>query len=77
MLGKYVKNKTCILRTAWDGDFVEEKEFGSKGKIRKTSKFKKKFLTDTLAKISQNIFNYSFVPEHYEHFFYLKKNWVF
>ena len=28
-----------------------------------------KFLTDTLAKISQNIFTYPFVLEHSKHFF--------
>ena len=36
------------------------------------------FLTDTLANILQNSFAYSFVSEHYKHFFYFdKKNAVF
>ena len=30
-------------------------------------------LTDTLAKMSQNIFAYSFVSEHIKHFFYFEK----
>ena len=34
-----------------------------------------KFLTDTLAKMSQNIFAYSFVSEHSKHLF--EKNLVF
>ena len=29
----------------------------------------KKFLTDTLAKMKQNIFAYSFVSEHFNHFY--------
>ena len=34
-----------------------------------------KFLTDTLAKISQNIYAYSFVSEHSKYFLlYLEKN---
>ena len=32
-----------------------------------------KFLTDTLAKMSQNIFEYSFVSEHSNNFFILRK----
>ena len=34
-------------------------------------------LTDTLGKMSQNIFAYSFVSEHSKHFFYLKKKLAF
>ena len=38
-----------------------------------------KFLSDTLAKISQNIFAYSKVSEHSKHFFYMlrKKTRIF
>ena len=42
-------------------DFERRKNIGSKGKI---SIFKKKFLTDTLAKMSQNIFAYSFFSQN-------------
>ena len=37
---------------------MDEKKFGSKGRILI---LRKQFLTDTLAKMSQNIFAYSFV----------------
>ena len=50
-------------------DFVEEKKFGSKGKILRKYKIYKKiflkmFLTDTLAKVSQHIFTFYLVSEH-------------
>ena len=39
-------------------NFVEEKKFGSKDKIRRK-----------ISKVSQNIFSYSSVSEHSKHFF--------
>ena len=54
-------------------DFEENKNFGSKGKTFLKCPRK----TDTLAKMSQNIFAYPFVSEHSEHFLYImrkKKN---
>ena len=36
-----------------------------------------KFLTDTLARISQNIFVYSFVSEHSKNVFYFEKKTAF
>ena len=45
-------------------DFKEEKNLVSIGKMRIKNWKMSKFLTDTLAQISQNIFAYSFVSEH-------------
>ena len=62
-------------------DFERRKEFGGKGKI--VQYFKKimgkfsKILTDTLAKISQNIISYSCVSEHSKHFYFSKNKFVF
>ena len=39
--------------------------------------FEKKFLTDTLANMSQNIFAEYFVSEHSKHFFYFEKTIAF
>ena len=47
----------------------ERKKFGLKEKFQYFKNiFLTKFLTDTLAKISQNIFANSFVSEHSKHF---------
>ena len=50
-------------------DFGRKKYYGSKGNTLKKFQYFKKicmyfFLTDTLTKMSQNIFAYSFVSEH-------------
>ena len=64
-------------------DFREEKKsFGFNGKILlKNSIFEenilKMFITDTLAKTSQNILAYSFVSEYSQQFFFLEKAYIF
>ena len=50
-----------------------ETGFGSKGKILQYFKKIFRFLTDTPAKRSHNIFAYSFVSEHSKHFLFEKK----
>ena len=50
-------------------DFKRKKKFGLKEKCQYfKSIFLTKFLTDTLAKISRNIFAYSYVSEHSKYF---------
>ena len=60
---------------------LKEKKFDYKGKFqyfRKILGKMSKFLTDTLANISQNILAYSFVSEHSKSlFFILRKNCFF
>ena len=48
---------------------LKEKKLCSKGKI-----IRKMFLTETLAKMSQNMYAYSFFSEHSKHFFYFEKH---
>ena len=52
-----------------------KKNFGSKGKI--LSIFYEKFLTDTFAKMLQNIFAYFSVSEHSAPFLFFRKNTYF
>ena len=56
----------------------ERKNVGSKISIFKKIFLKmSKFLTDTLAKSSQNIFVYSFASEHSKHPFFEKETCIF
>ena len=56
---------------------MKKKKIGSKGKISIFYlNILKMFLTDTLAKMSKNIFAYSLVSENSD-FFFLEKSFIF
>ena len=74
----FFKFSICILKDAeWSKMYVfhERNFFGSKGKIL-YEKFGKKFFTDTVAKMSQNIFAYFSISEHSASFLFFRKKTI-